>query len=80
MPAPSFGILAKPSCDFVSVHTRQSDVHQHDFRTEPPNRLERLLAVVADFDIVAIQLQDHGQALCGRDVVVNHQDASRRRA
>ena len=60
-----------------AVHARHHDVHEGEIEVVVAKDADRLLAVVGDRDVVAVNAKDVGQTFGDVLVVVDHEDVER---
>ena len=68
----AIGLLHAPE-QLEPVHLGHLDVHDHEVRPEPLERLKRGMAVLGRLDVVA-GLQEHAERLARAELVVDDQD------
>ena len=73
------GLLAHPACDLVAIHPRHSDVKEHYGRWRVLRHLQRRRAAEGYPNVVALHPEQHGEAIGGVLIVVNHQEPMARR-
>ena len=73
------GLLPQPASDFVAVHPRHPDVEEYDIGRIALRHLQRRRAAVGYPDLVALQLEQHGEAIGGVLIVIHDQQPMARR-
>ena len=69
------GFSRKALGDLVAVHPRQADVQQHHLGPKGRGRLQGRRAGAGHLHVVAVQPQQHAQAVGGVNVVLHNKDA-----
>ncbi len=69
------GLLSQPACDLVTVHARHSDVQEDNIWCIIPRHLERRRAAKGYPDLVALQPEQHDEAVGGVLVVINDEQS-----